>query len=625
MSRASVPAAFPVGGRRGVVYSVPARRGRIAEAAVYAIERLRQESDEIILVTGPLDDATRKRMETLVDDVVEDTGAVSGLWGARRGLACWGRRVEDFDEIVVTGDRWFGPVGELGPTFERMDRRALDVWSITDRRHPRRFDRSEGRDGAVELSSYWLAVRRRALQSSVWRTFWDTLPAMPDAPHDARRVESELSHRLMRSGFRGGAAFPSDDYPAEHPEMFNAELLIADGCPAVVREVFDGYPLFFDQHAIVGRRIAAAMGDHGYPLDLLWQDLVRTMPPKSLHTQAAMMEVLPESGSDAGPPELAVVGVVQVVETDDLHEVFSRLASVPGLRRVVCSSPDETLAPAIDEAWRTHGADGVVLTVVSAPGRLFDDVSIVFDLCHDDVFGGGADVVIALHTGSRAEHTMNARRYLRKQQLDCLLAGPDYVRNLLDLFRREPGLGMVFPPTPHIGVSNLGSGWLGLRDRARDQLREMGVDVPLDWASPHAPLGGMWIGRPEALSGLAGRAWAAGREGSDLHRRLLTYVAAEAGYHTRTVATAEHAGLSHGSLEYVADHMAMTSYGYPAGYTSMLHRAGDVGSGQGRDFARMYLRYRAPRALALTRLAAWVLRPARPIVRVIRQRMRRNP
>ncbi|MGZ0068032.1 rhamnan synthesis F family protein [Microbacterium arborescens] len=625
MSRSSIPAAFPIGGRRGVVYSVPARRGRIAEAAVYAIERLRRESQEIILVTGPLDDDTRGRMTTLVDDVVEDTGAVSGLWGARLGLARWGRRVEEFDEIVVTGDRWFGPVGELGPMFERMDRRAVDVWSITDRRDPRRFDRSEGRDGIVELSSYWLAVRRRALSSAAWRTFWDSLPAMPDTPHEARRVESGLSHLLVRSGFRGGAAFSSDGYPAEHPEMFNAELLIADGCPAVVREVFDGYPLFFDQHAIVGRRIAAAMGDHGYPLHLLWQDLVRTMPPKSLHTQAAMMEVLPESGSGAEPPELAVVGVVQVVETADLAEVFSRLASVPGLGRVVCSAPDEAIAGAIDEAWRIHGADGVALTVVSAPGRVFDDASVVFDLCREAVFGGEVDLVVALHTASRAEHTMNARRYLRKQQLDCLLAGPAYVRNMLDLFRREPGLGMVFPPTPHIGVSSLGSGWLGLRDRAQRQLRDMGVEVPLDWASPHAPLGGMWVGRPDALRQLAGRSWEPGQDGSDLHRRILTYVAAEAGYHTRSVATAEHAGLSHGSLEYVADHMAMTSYGYPAGYTSMLHRAGDVGTGRGRDFARMYLRYRAPRALTLTRIAARVLRPARPILRVIRHKMRRNP
>ncbi|MDD7930477.1 rhamnan synthesis F family protein [Microbacterium thalli] len=624
MSRASVPAAFPVGGRRGVVYSVPARRGRIAEAAVYALERLRRESDEIILVTGRLDDDARARVRTLVDDVVEDTGPVTGFWGARVGLARWGRRVEDFDEIIVTGDRWFGPVGDLGPTFERMDRRALDVWSITDRRDPRRSDRSEGRDGIVELSTYWLAVRRRALNSSVWRSFWDTLPAMPETSHDARRVESGLSHLLTRSGFRGGAAFPSDDYPAEHPEMFNAELLIADGCPAVVRDVFDGYPLFFDQHAIVGRRIAAAMADHGYPLHLLWQDLVRTMPPKSLHTQAAMMEVLPESNSNAEPSELAVVGVVQVVETAGLAEIFSRLAPVPGLRRIVCSSPDEAAARAIDEAWRVHGVDGVILTVVPAPGRVFDDVSVVFDLCREDVFNGEADVVIALHTGSRAEHAMNVRRYLRMQQLDCLVAGPAYVRNVLDLFRREPGLGMVFPPTPHIGVSSLGSGWLGLRDGARRQLRDMGVDVPLDWASPHAPLGGMWVGRPDALRRLAGRPWISGQDGSDLHRRMLTYVAAEAGYHTRTVATAEHAGLSHGSLEYVADQMATTSYGYPAGYTSMLHRAGDVGAGRGRDFARMYLRYRAPRMLTLVHLAGRVLRPARPIVRAMRQKMRRN-
>ncbi|WP_353105705.1 rhamnan synthesis F family protein [Microbacterium arborescens] len=576
------------------------------------------------MVTGPLEDDTRVRVQAIAHEVVEENGVVAGLWGARLGLSRWSRRVDEFDELILTGDRWFGPVNDLRPVFERMDRRAVDVWSITDRRDPRRFDRSEGRDGVPELSSYWLAVRRRALDSSAWRTFWKTLPAMPESRHDARRIESGLARLLTKAGFRGDAAFPSEDYPAEHPEMFNAELLIADGCPAVVRDVFDGYPLFFDQHAIIGRRIAAAMADHGYPVRLLWQDLARTMPPKSLHTQAAMMEILPSVGPDVERADLAVVGVVQVVETEELPDVLAHLASVPGMRRVVCTAPDDAVARAITEASLAIGLGGVDVTVVPAPGRVFDDVSVVFDVCREYVFAGDADIVIALHTGTRPENSMNARRYLRKQQIDCLLAGPGYVQNMLDLFRREPGLGMVFPPTPHIGVSSLGAGWLGLREEAHHLLSDMGVDVPLDWASPHAPLGGMWVGRPEALQRLAGRPWAPGQSGSDLHRRILTYVAAEEGYHTRTVATPEHAGLSHGSLEYTADFMAMTSYGYPAGYTSMLHRAGDVGTGRGRDFARMYLRYRAPRLLTVSRLVARMLRPARPVLRAIRQTLRRN-
>ena len=119
------------------------------------------------------------------------------------------------------------------------------------------------------------------------------------------------------------------------------------------------------------------------------------------------------------------------------------------------------------------------------------------------------------------------------------------------------------------------------------------------------------MARPQALRALSSVAWAHDTAAGELCMRLPAYAAGEAGFVSRTVATSEHAGLSHGSLEYIGDHMAMTSYGYPAGYTNLLHRAGPVGAGRAIDFTRMWMRYRHPRAWAAVARAVSAARGVR--------------
>lgn len=616
MSDPTVPVRFPLGGTRGAIFSAQAHSGRLTDATLYSLSALREHIDHVILVVGGLDAEGRSAAASYADRIVDVGRDVHGLWAYAAGLRAWGSGERAFDEIVLTGDGWFGPVSPLGPVIERMEARYLDMWSLTDRREAQRRDRSEGRDGALRLSTYWVAVRRRLRESSAWQKFWSNLPARPEHRWEVRDVEFHLSEVVTRAGFRVGAAFSSEDYPAEHPDMFNVDLLIEDGCPAVAREVLDGYPLFYDQHAISGRRISAAMAARGYPVGLMWSDLARTCPPKQVHTNGAMLEILPSAERSPGREPMRVLAVIHVLETEVLPDVIERVTAVPGLARVILTLSEESARTAVETAWRDAStADSVSWEIRAATTRRGADTIVVFDECRDAVFSDEIDLVVALHTGIEERLSRNAARYFRRQQFECLLGGgAGYVANIIELFRREAELGLVFPPTPHIGMSTLGDGWVGQRSHAERLLKKLRVHVPLDWASPHAPVGGMWWGRPDAVRLLAEERWGTDSATSAVHSRLHAYVAGERGYYTRTAATSEHAGLSHGSLEYIGDHMAMTSYGYPAGYTSLLHRAGPVGSGRGVDFARMWLRYRHPDWWRVVSRFGRVVRTARRIV-----------
>jgi rhamnosyltransferase len=226
--------------------------------------------------------------------------------------------------------------------------------------------------------------------------------------------------------------------------------------------------------------------------------------------------------------------------------------------------------------------------------------------CRDVLLDGSYDLVLKLHSKKSSRKSFNADRYFVRHQLENLLSSPGYAANVLALFQREPGLGVVFPPMIHIGIPTMGRGWSVHRPRAEELLASMGVQVPLDGVSPLAPLGGMWIARPEALVLLLQREWtyedfapSKRHPYADLARtqeRTIAYVAGERGYHCRTILNAEHAAISHTAIEYKLDQLASTTPGYPIEQIQFLHRAGWTGHGGVVGLARMYLRLNHPGA-----------------------------
>jgi rhamnosyltransferase len=234
-------------------------------------------------------------------------------------------------------------------------------------------------------------------------------------------------------------------------------------------------------------------------------------------------------------------------------------------------------------------------------------MSAFFIGCRDILESGRYDLVVKLHSRAPRKRGANIARYFRRYQLENLVSSPGQFANLLQLFEREPGLGAVFPPMMHIGYALAGRGWSHYREPALEISRRLGIKVPFDGASPLAPMGGMWVGRPEALrllleDQLRYEDYAvAKRDGADLARvqeRLVPLALGELGYHCRTVLNQEHAGIAYANLAYKLDQMSITPPGYPLEQIQWLHRAGWAGAGGIVAMTRMYVRLNHPATAA---------------------------
>lgn len=598
------PAAFPENGRRLVVYVVYDRRGEVDRYIPVALNGLREHAAHVlVVVNGSLTREGRARLDPVADEIIVRANRGFDIWGHKEALEHVGPRLADFDEVLLTNDTWFGPVQPYSGVFDRMNGRAVHFWGMTD--HAREEPNPFTLKGVLpyHLQSFWIAVRREMFLSDEWAQYWQNLPEMPGYFDAVLQHEAIFTERFADNGFVHDVAFPSADYPTDHPALFNPDLLLADGCPLIKRRPLFHYPPFLDRHAVIGRQVLQRVAEYGYPMAVIWEDLARNVPPKTLNADAGMLEVLSSAGTqyDVDRP-LRIVVIAHVTEVSLLNVLMQRIAHLEDPFDLVFTVEDGDAKRAIEEqADRIPSAARrwEVRTVADSAGG---DMSAFFVDCADVLRDSTYDIVVKVHTRPLQAPSANADRYFSRYLWDNVLGSPGSVRSALALFQREEGLGIAFPPVVHVGFSLMGDAWGPFRREAERLSEELGIRVPLDGASPLAPLGGMWIARRDALSIFAEAGWThadyRAERWSDLaaiQERLIVHAVGELGRHARTIITPEHAAISHNSLEYKFDQLASTTPGYPIEQIQFLHKAGHVGRGNAASFARMYVRMNHPR------------------------------
>jgi len=618
--------------RRLLVYVVFDRVGHIDDFIPYSLGGLREHADTIlVVVNGDLTEAGRARLEQVCDEIIVRENVGFDIGAHRDALGYLGERIADYDEIVLTNDTWFGPVRPWAPVFDRMDARPIHFWGLTDHEAQRPNPFTGTGVMPYHLQSYWIAIRRELFLSDDWKGYWENLPPLRSYRDAVLRHEIAFTEHFTNRGWVAEAVFPWSAYDTENPSLFEADVLIDDGSPALKRRPLFHWPPFLDAHAVIGKWTLERAAAHGYPVDMAMANLARTVPPKVLNADAGLLSVVPDTAEPVDEvPALRVVVVAHIFYDEMTDEILDRADNLPTGYDLIVTTPDPDRAARIRATLARRRPDdrrSEVRVLTSNDGR---DQSAFLIGCRDVIMSGEYDIVVKLHSKKTPQDGYNVGRHFKDQQFGNLLASRGYAANVLALFQGEPGLGLVYPPMIHLGYPTLGRAWWSNKAGFALLASELGISVPLDDVSPLAPYGSMFIARPEALRLLVDHPWRyeqfggaeAYRDGGLAHilERMPSYAAGELGYHTRTICTFDYMSLSHTALEFKLDEMSFTIPGQPFEKIDFVRGAGWVGTGSGRDILRMYMRKNHMRAVHRARRimdpARW---PGRWIARVRRR------
>ncbi|KAB1659476.1 glycosyltransferase [Pseudoclavibacter chungangensis] len=560
--------------------------GVVDDYVVHQLREFRRDFDTIfVVVNGGLDDEGRARLESVADTVWQRENVGFDVWGFKEAQAEFGwDALEEFDELHLINYTNFGPLYPLAEVLDRMDDLDVDFWGMTEHKevtpHPLRGVGTM----PAHLQSPWLVVRKSMFSTPEYRQYWDEMPMITTYHQSVDRYETNFTPHFNRLGFTSRAAFPAENYAAANPHFENITEMLKDRVPIMKRRVFFHDPLHNDKVPIIARdALETVERTSDYPVELVYANLARTSQPRNFHTNASMMEILPDQDlTDPDVPAPSVAVICHLYYDDLIDEIMAHVDNVPGAPDVFITTTDEGRRARILEGIARHGYTGNVdvRVIESNRGR---DISAFLVGCHDVLTDERYELIVKIHGKKSVQDGFNAGQWFKRHLLENLLPNRGYTANLIDLFRREPGLGMVFPPVVHMGYPTLGHAWFANLAPAREFAARFGITVPFDDNTPLSPFGSMFVARRRALAPIVDAGWtwndfpeADGyKDGGLAHviERMLSYIVLNEGYHVRTAMNVRLAAISHTFLEYK---LAMIGSELPGQANAQLHHLRNI-------------------------------------------------
>ncbi len=505
---------------------------RVPPHVLTALRGLRPYLDRLVVGAPPtILDADRVLLNDMADILITEDGLTHGTVAASLG-----EQVAGYDQVLLTGSGWFGPVADLGPVLDRMS--DVAIWSLLPKGSGHPFEPGF----------------RLTLDPD-----WYVMPGAVAASPELAGWRSGNEGLELRASAGGGArfAFAPAAYPSADPALMNLPQLIGDGLPFVPLASFTVDPLVADRLAVVPAGGFERLAATGIDMAEVWRGLLDRAPLRVLSTNLGLIHVL---GSRQAPVTNLRTAVLLHLYYDELtDDLMDRVDLLPGDVDVIVTTTDEARRASIESrlAARARQYTHEVRIVGSNRGR---DISAFLVGCADVLADDSYDLVVKLHGKRSMQDDVNASAWFRRHLFDNLLPSAGAAAELYDWFASDPQLGIVVPPVIHMYYPTMGHAWLGNRDLAEGLADRLSLTVPFDEHTPVAPFGSMFVARRESLAPWLslGLSWDDFPDGSGYvdgtlaHavERMFCYVAAGTGRYTGTVLGSEISGIEYGFLEY---------------------------------------------------------------------------
>ena len=199
--------------RRAIILAHHDPDGVIDPHVIHALRAYRGLAARLVLVSTSLrllPDSLAAAVDTFLPR--ENVGYDFGSWqaGLRTLSPSGGFDAAGFDEVVCLNDSVYGPLFDPVAMFTDPRIQDADLWGMVISRQPPRHGGDRPRP---HLQSWFLAARRRLLESPCWNDFWDGVVPQPTKDDVIGRYEVGLSELVMASGFRIAALYDARREP----------------------------------------------------------------------------------------------------------------------------------------------------------------------------------------------------------------------------------------------------------------------------------------------------------------------------------------------------------------------------------------------------------------------------
>ena len=540
--------------KRFSIYCFYDRDGIVGEYVCHYLRALKKVSDYIyVVVNGSITAGGRQKLLSVADRVDQRENYGLDAYAYRHALQECRDQLKEYDELILSNNSFYGPVYPLEDVFSTMNTAdtaaSSDFWGITV--HPQLqavINEKQKLDYVNEhVQSYFIVFRKKVFQSRVFEQFFQNLPEIDNFLDAVVLFELELTRVLTEEGrFSYKSYVNPADFPDGNCTISYPWDLYRDGkSPFVKRKVF-----FEKYHEIISknrgnqsRRLLDELKNSGsYPVELIWDDLLRTQPMSVLRENLHLNTIIDGSVpvSLTAEEKKKKIALILYIYYEDQVEVCLKdalkLAKTADVF-VVCSRSD-TLRKS-RELFSGDKFRKIDFILKQNKGRDLSsyliDARFVFDQY---------DYVCYFHDKKSPQL---ANRYtVRDFYEHCtgsILDSENSVLRVIREFEENPKLGLLVPSPLNWGPFYTSEYYLNPQNRElmHKLLEDLKLNVPFD-DFPVAPYGDFFWVRSAAVKPLFNKNWSYDDlpeeplpvDGTILHalERIIPFCVQSAGYYT---------------------------------------------------------------------------------------------
>ena len=540
---------------RYAVYVFHDDKGIVGDYVCRFLEGMRKVASRIlVVVNGDVNKEGMEKLSRVSDEVFVRPNVGYDITAYKEGLLRISREeLLSYDEAVICNDTLYGPIVPFTEMFDAMAEKDLDFWGITAF-HGAPFDPF----GTISygflpehVQSFFQVFRKDFMATEDFRNWWEHMPAITRYEDAIGTHEAVFTKAMADKGYRWGVycdASSFADYTWDPLRDFPVYLLKNMRCPVMKKRTFyHDYGEAFGRSGGEGARLAFdyIKNETEYPVDLIWEDLLRTCNMADLKKRLGLTEIISaDIDETAGRKSTLKTALVIHIYYDELAKDCAEYAAhMPeGIDFFITVPDEEKLRKVKPHFAALEGKHKITYRISGNRGR---DVAPFVVTLKDIVMN--YDLILKIHDKKvRQIPILSIGHAWEYMCFECLLPTETFVKNVIARFEEDPWLGLLTPPVPVHGpyFPTTGNGEWGENYRATKDCADMlGLDVPMDEKKePVAPLGSEFWVRTKALKSLFDHDWQyeefpeepVGVDGTAMHaiERIYPFCAQNEGYYS---------------------------------------------------------------------------------------------
>ncbi len=429
---------------RAGIYVFYDKYGIVDEYVFYMLENIRPFLKSLtVVVNGSIQPEYESRLDDIADDIYKRTNNGYDITAYRDGIKRIGwDKLCEYDECILFNSTLYGPIYPFSEMFETMDKKDIDFWGILKffKQENLYIDDCDYKYIPEHIQSYFISIRNKMLTSKEFFDKMENLPFIEDANDAISQFEVVFTKEFSEYGYKWDTYMQIEDLrgQVDYAMMIMPDELIRERrCPVIKQKLFAtkarDYPVFDS----VKKALQFIDSDTDYDVNMIWDNLLRTMPMDELKSMLHFNYILQRNTSVKEYKDKKIAMVVNLQDTQYLSLLLKYISNISVVNDIIFVYFDEDKRKESENILIKHKNISVKFIkkdisseIISANKQILEDYDY---LCY-----------INLHTLEKIEPYVNQKLFYEKG-FENLIASDEYIYNIIDTFQRENRLGMLIP------------------------------------------------------------------------------------------------------------------------------------------------------------------------------------